>query len=86
MMYKTVIGILRGETQKITQVCEDIKKRDSSFDYYIVKPTVKKIKAKFENVLVILSDSEHQAASRGGWFIHRVRNAKLPDYFWIKKA
>lgn len=85
-MHKTVIGILWGETQKITRVCEDIKKRDNSFDYYIVKPTVKEIKAKFENVLVVLSDSEDEAKARGGWFIHRCKNARIPDYFWIKKA
>ncbi|HMB45765.1 MAG TPA: hypothetical protein VKL21_08085 [Candidatus Methanoperedens sp.] len=85
-MYKTMIGILHGETQKIIKICEDIAAKDNSFAYYIIRPTVKEIKYKFENVLVLLSDSEKEAKSRGGWFIHRCENAKIPDYFWIKKA
>ncbi len=85
-MFKTIIGVLQGETQKIIKICEDIRKKDSTFDFYIVIPTVKEIKDKFESVLVICSSTKKRANQWGGWFIHKCHDAKVASYFWVKEA
>ncbi len=32
-MFKTVIGVMKGETQKTIKICEDIRKKDPTFNY-----------------------------------------------------
>jgi hypothetical protein len=85
MIFKTIIGILNGETENVRRVCEDIKKRDGSFSFEIFKPTVPELSEKFENLLVLYSSSRDAANRRGGWFKHKCRNAKLGSYFWVKE-
>ena len=85
MIFKTIIGIPKGETENVCKVCEDIKKRDSSFQYEIYEPSVKKLREKFENLLILFLPTEREAKRWGGWFIHLCRKAKLANYFWIKK-
>ena len=86
MFFKTIIGIQKGETENVRKVCEDIKRRDSSFQYEIYEPSVKKLREKFENLLILLFSTEIEAKRWGGWFIHLCREAKIGDYFWIKKS
>ncbi len=86
MIFKTIIGIPNGETGKVHQICEDIKKRDSSFKYEIYEPSVLKLREKFENLLILFSSTEDEAKRRGGWFIHKCNRAKVAEYFWIKKS
>jgi hypothetical protein len=84
-MYKTIIGVLEGQTDNTRKVCENIKKKDSTFGYKIIKPGVESLKDKFESLLIIYSQTEEEGNRRGGWFIHKCTNAKLSDYFWVKK-
>ncbi len=85
IMFKTLIGVADGQTANVLKVCEDIKKRDSSFDYEIFKPTVPELREKFESLLVLYSATKEMANKRGGWFIHKCRGAKLANYFWVKE-
>jgi hypothetical protein len=90
-LFKTFIGIPKGQTANIKKVCEDIKKKDVTFNYSIIKTTSEavdkdgiKLKDKFENLLVLSSTTLDEANKRGGWFIHKCSNAKLASYFWVK--
>ncbi len=92
-MFKAFIGIPKGETEKVRTVCEDIKKRDSTFAYDIMKTTLESkdkdgiaLKDKFENLLVLYSSTLDDANKRAGWFIHKCTNAKLANYFWVKET
>ncbi len=85
-MFKTIIGIPNGETANILKVCADIKKRDSTFNYEVFEPHVTKLREKFENLLILYSATEAEANRRGGWFIHKCRDARLANYFWVKMA
>lgn len=87
MCFKTMIGILHGDSVPAVQtVCDDVSNRDETFRYRIVKPKDNELKKKFEAILIIYSDTKKEANSRGGWFIHSVRDAKLADYFWVKSC
>ena len=59
-MFKAFIGIPNGETEKVRKVCEDIKKKDVTFKYDIMKTTLEAkdkngiaLKDKFENLRVL---------------------------------
>ncbi len=84
--FRAIIGIPKGETANVQKVCSDIKKRDPGFFYEIFEPKVPKIKKKFENLLFLDSYSRADAMHRAGWFIHRCKNAKVSNYFWVKKV
>lgn len=86
MIFKTIIGIMNEQTENVRRVCEDIRKKDPSFSYEIFEPTVAALREKFENLLVLYSPTKEEAQKRGGWFIHKCRGAKLPNYFWTKAA
>ncbi len=49
-----------------------------------MKPQIESLKRKFESLLIIHSPTEEEANSRGGWFIHKCKNAKVSGYFWVK--
>ena len=76
-MFKTIIGVMEGQT-------DNIKKRDPTFEYSLMKPQVESLKRKFESLLIINSSTEEEANRRGGWFIHKCKNAKVAGYFWVK--
>lgn len=84
--FRAILGIPRWETTKVKKVCEDIKIRDPSFEFEIFKPTMPEIMRKFENLLFLYSYSQADVMHRAGWFLHRCRNAKLSEYFWVKKV
>ncbi len=84
-MFKTIIGIPNGETNNVLKVCNDIKKRDNSFQYEIYEPSVLKLREKFENLLILFFLTKDEANKWGGWFIHKCTNAKLANYFWVKE-
>ncbi len=85
-MFKTIIGVPRGETSKVVNICEDILKRDRTFYYQVVEPSVKELKEKFESLLILYSPTKEMANQRGGWFIHKLRDAQVASYFWVKEA
>jgi hypothetical protein len=85
-MYRAIIGIPRGETARVKKVCSDIKMKNPSFIYEIFSPTVPKIREKFENLLFLDSYSEEDVMRWAGWFVHLCKNAKVSDYFWVKKV
>ncbi len=89
-MFKAFIGIQKGQTDNVRKVCEDIKNKDATFTYDIMKTTLEakdkegiSLKDKFEN-LVLYSSTLDDVNKRAGWFIHKCTNAKLADYFWVK--
>lgn len=84
--YRAILGIPPGETAKVKKVCWDVQKRDHGFFYEIFKPTVPEIRAKFENLLFLDSFSKKDVSKRAGWFLHRCKNARVSDYFWVKKV
>jgi hypothetical protein len=84
--FRAILGIPRGETAKVKKVCSDIKKRDPSFFYEIFKPTVPDIREKFENLLFLYSSSKADVMHRAGWFLHKCKNARVSNYFWVKKV
>jgi len=83
--FRAIIGIPRGETANAKKVCMDIQKRNPSFTYEIFEPTIPEIKKKFESLLLLDSYSRNDANRWAGWFIHRCKNAKLSNYFWVKE-
>lgn len=83
-MYKAEIGIEKDNTDKVRKVCEDIKKRDESFVYDIIK-SHSVFLGRFENILVIF-DTEEGVNSRAGWFIHKMKDAKVSDFFISKEC
>ncbi len=83
-MFKTIIGIPNGETSNIIKICEDIQKKDRAFYYEVVEPSVIELKEKFESLLIVFSPTMKMANERGGWFIHKCRDAKVASYFWVK--
>jgi hypothetical protein len=85
-MFKTIIGVPAGETSNIIKICKDIMKNDRTFYYEVTEPSVEALKQKFESLLILYSPSKKMANERGGWFIHKVRDAKLASYFWVKEA
>lgn len=85
-MFKTIIGVPSGETSNIIKVCDDFLKKDRTCYFEIVEPSVKKLKEKFESLLIVYSPTKEMANKRGGWFIHKCRDAKLAGYFWVKEV
>lgn len=81
-MYKANIGILDESIDNVKKVCEDIKNKDSTFMYEIKRSYLKN----FKNVLVIMGDDKEDLEKRAGWFIHKMKNAKVSNYFWIKEC
>lgn len=87
MCFKTMIGIIdKHEVDKVKGVCSDIWAKDSTFHYKIVKPGTKELRDKFASVLILTSDTKSMADKRGGWFIHKMSDAKVSDYFWTKEC
>lgn len=85
--FKTMFGIIEAsEVSKVNKVCLDISLKDSTFSYVIKKPRTLELIGKFVGILIIYSDSEEIANSRGGWFKHVMRDAKVSDYFWVKQC
>ncbi len=84
--YRAIIGIPPGETANVKKVCSDIKVKDPSFIYEIFKPTVPEIRKKFENLLFLDSHSKAIVMRNAGWFLHRCKNARVSNYFWVKKV
>ncbi len=92
-MFKAFIGIPKGQTDNVRKVCEDIEKKDATFEYKIMKSTFEakdkdgiSLKDKFENLLVLYSPTLDDVNKRAGWFIHKCSNAKFASYFWVKEA
>ncbi len=85
--FKTMIGVIE-ETEKpnLDIVCSDIRLKDSTFNYKIVRPKNKELIEKFKWILVVFSDSQEMANKRGGWLIHKMKDAKVSDYFWVKEC
>lgn len=80
--YVTKIGIIEeSEVENVRTVCENIHKKDETFVFEI-KDTVM---PKFVKILSIYSDSKEMANKRGGWFKHKMKDAKVADYFWVRE-
>lgn len=79
-MYELNIGVLDDVTDKIEKVCSDIQKRDSTFEYKIRKTYIKK----FNFILVLIGEDKKDLEKRAGWIIHKMKDAKVSDYFWTK--
>lgn len=80
--WKTNIGILNvNEVPKIKDVCDRIKEQDGTFDYEIKKTHI----FKFVELLVLYSDTESMAHNRGLWFVKKMRDARVADYYWVKE-
>ena len=87
MCFKTMIGIPdKNEEYKVEIVCRDVAEKDDTFEFKIVSPGTPDLRKKFSAVLIIYSPDKKTANSRGGWFIHKVRDAKVADYFWVKSC
>lgn len=86
-MFKTMIGIIdKGEVSKVKKVCNDIWLKDSTFKFKVVMPGSPELRNKFASILVLTSDTKSMADKRGGWFIHKMADAKVSDYFWTKEC
>lgn len=83
-MFKANIGVL-GLDADIRKVCEDIKKRDKTFNYEL-KPARGKLGVKFNCVLVIYDETEEGVNKRSGWFIHKMKDAKVANYYWVREC
>ena len=82
-MFVTKIGIIEeSEVEKVRTVCENIQKMDDTFIFEIKDTTF----PEFVKVLAIYSDSKEMANKRGGWIIHKMRDAKVADYFWVRET
>jgi len=82
-----MIGIPdKNEKYKAEIVCRDVANSDSTFKYKIVNPGTPDLRKKFSAIIIIYSSSLKIANERGGWFIHKVRDAKVADYFWVKSC
>lgn len=87
MCVKTMIGIPDAdEVFKVEIVCRDVEMGDSTFKYKIVRPGTPDLRKKFNKVLIIYSPNEKVANSRGGWFIHKMHDGIVADYFWTKSC
>lgn len=87
MCIKTMIGIPDiNEISKLSKVCKDIYSKDTTFRYKIVLPKTTELKAKFSMILIIYSQTLEMANKRGGWIIHKMKDAKVADYFWTKEC
>ncbi len=88
-MYKAEIGIKKDNTDKVRKVCEDIMKRDDSFVYEIINShsvnSHSVFSGRFENILIIY-DTEESVNSRAGWFIHKMKDAEVSDFFISKEC
>ncbi|MCD6147784.1 hypothetical protein J7J18_00200 [bacterium] len=56
MMARTILKFPEDLRKKVEKVCEDIRKRDSSFAYEV------------DDNVIIFSDNKKQAFARGMWF------------------
>lgn len=87
MCFKTMIGIPdENEKYRAEIVCKDVANGDNTFKYKIVSPGTPDLRKKFSAIIIIYSSSLKIANERGGWFIHKVRDAKVADYFWVKQC
>lgn len=85
--FKTMIGIIdKDEVDKVRKVCDDIWIQDSSFRFKIVNPGTVELRKKFVSILILRSETKSMANKRGGWFIHKMKDAKISDYFWVKEC
>ena len=85
MCFNTMIGIIdKSEVARVRKVCEDIWVKDSSFKFKIVMPGSIELRAKFASILILKSETKDMANKRGGWFIHKMKDANISDYFWVK--
>ena len=85
MCYKTMIGIYnQSDRINVEKVCRDIANKDVTFKFKIVNPGTTELREKFNAVLIIRSLNEEIANKRGGWFIHKVKDARIANYFWVK--
>jgi hypothetical protein len=86
-MFKTMIGIIdESEIVKVKTVCNDIWLKDSTFKFKVVMPGSRELRKKFTSILILTSDTKEMADKRGGWFIHKMTDAKVSDYFWTKEC
>ncbi len=72
-MLKTIIGVMEGQTDNIKKYVYELKDKDPTFEYSIMKPQIESLKRTFESPLIINSSTEEEANSRGGWFIHKYK-------------
>jgi hypothetical protein len=84
IVYKAYIGVI-SEKKEIEKVCEDIKKKDSTFSYEIRLP-YKNLRNKFKWFLLVFDGDKNSLNQRAGWFIHKMKNAKVADYYWVRKV
>lgn len=85
LCFKTIIGIPDSdETFKVEIVCRNVACGDDTFRFKIVKPGTPDLRKKFAKVLIIYSPDLKTANQRGGWFIHKVKDARVANYFWTK--
>jgi len=86
-MFKTMIGIINSsDVANVKKVCNDIWLKDSTFKFKTVMPGSSELRIKFASVLILTSDTKAMAEKRGGWFIHKMKDAKVADYFWTKEC
>lgn len=81
--YVTKVGIIEeSEIEKVRTVCENIQKKDDTFIFEIKDTSFKN----FVKVLAMYSTSKEMANKRGGWIVHRMKDAKVADYFWVREV
>lgn len=80
-IYVTKVGIIEeSEIENVRIVCENIQKKDDTFIFEIKDTAFKN----FVKVLAVYSTSKEMANKRGGWLVHRMKEAKVADYFWVQ--
>lgn len=83
-MWKSTIGILDNNTEQIKQVCDDISAKDKSFKYSIQKASGVFINS-FKDVLIIFDLSRESIDKRSGWLIHKMKNAKVGNFYIVRE-
>lgn len=85
-MYKTMIGIPNGgDLNPLRVVCKNIRLKDNTFKFRVIIAKGE-LAEKFKGILIIYSITKEMAEKRGGWFIHKMKDAKVADYFWTKEC
>jgi hypothetical protein len=67
--------------EQIEKICEDIKKRDKTFDYRIGRSLF----PNWDWILIILSDSKDKAHKRGLLFVKKYLS-QYNLFYWVKEV
>lgn len=82
-IFVTKVGIIEeSEVEKVRTVCENIQKKDDTFIFEIKDTAF----PNFVKVLAVYSTSKEMANKRGGWIVHRMKDAKVANYFWTREV